>query len=89
MKEIFPATNPNQEAIATIPATGAELAIHQQPATAYIASLRSTDSRRTMTEALGSIAKMLSHDLAGLSNKAAMLATDWHRLENSHVEATA
>lgn len=81
------ATNPNSEAIALVEATGAGLPIHQQPATAYIASLRSADSRRTMTEALGSIAKMLRHDLAGLSNKAAMMATDWHRLENSHVEA--
>lgn len=81
------ATNPNSEAIALVEATGAGLAIHRQPATAYIASLRSADSRRTMTEALGSIAKMLRHDLAGLKNRDAMAAIDWHRLENSHVEA--
>lgn len=63
------------------------LAISQQPAAAYIASLRSEGSRRTMVEALGSIAKAIRPELAELANAEAMAAVEWHKLENVHVEA--
>jgi integrase/recombinase XerD len=73
-----------QETMAlAIPGPG--LAIHQNPATAYLASL-SSDSRRTMAESLASIARMLRPELPA-NNQAAILAVEWHLLENAHVEA--
>lgn len=97
MRRLLLATNPVISASAPIEvelvtesldarsADPAPLAVHEHPAAAYLASL-STNSRRTMAESLGSIAQMLRPELSG-DPGAAVLAVEWHRLENAHVEA--
>jgi site-specific recombinase XerD len=76
-------TNPANGAL-TVTKGVHPLAIHQNPAAAYLASL-STGSRRTMSESLLSIARMLRPELP--NNPAAVLSVEWHQLENTHIEA--
>ncbi len=87
MKSDALVTNQENRALATVAAVG--LAIDQHPAIGYLAALRTEGGRRVQTQALASVARLLRHDLATEPHQAAILAIEWHRLNNAHVKAIA
>jgi site-specific recombinase XerD len=57
-----------------------ELPLPQQPHVAYLASLSSPESRRTMAKALGAIVAALMGDLANVRERSPFSRVPWHKL---------
>jgi site-specific recombinase XerD len=89
MKSITLITNQNEQALVLLETPGTGLAIHQNPATGYLAALRTEGGRRVQKQALASVARLLRRNLATATHDEAVLAIEWHALNNAHVKAIA
>lgn len=64
-----------------------ELPLPQQPHIAYLASLSSPESRRTMAKALGAIASALMGELANVRERSPFSRIPWHKLTYADTSA--
>lgn len=88
--------NQSGEALAVI-TPAAELARHENPATGYLALLKTKDARRVQLQALASVARLLRDDLpeptdgdtAQSQHEAAVFSTPWHLIDNTTLQFVA
>ncbi|HEX8990901.1 MAG TPA: tyrosine-type recombinase/integrase [Anaerolineales bacterium] len=64
-----------------------DLPLPQQPHVAYLASLSSTESRRTMAKALGAIVAVLMGDLTNIRDRSPFSRIPWHKLTHDDTAA--
>ncbi len=64
-----------------------ELPLPQQPHVAYLASLSSAESRRTMAKALGAIVAVLMGDLTNIRDRSPFSRVPWHKLTHDDTAA--
>ena len=64
-----------------------ELPLPQQPHVAYLASLSSAESRRTMAKALGAIVAVLMGDLTNIRDRSPFSRVPWHKLTHDDTSA--